>query len=280
MTIAFLGTGLMGAPMVRNLAKAGYDLTLWNRSRDKADALAGPRVTVADTPAQAAEGADVIVSMLTDGVAVLDVASGIDCPAETLWIDMSSTRPEEARAMAARGHRFVDAPVSGGVKGAADATLAIMVGGTQADFDAAEPVLTAMGRPTLVGPTGAGQLAKLANQAIVGVTIAAVSEAMLLLEQGGADTAAVRAALKGGFADSTILQQHGARMQARDFAPGGPSSIQLKDMNNVLAEAGTLDLPVVQHVRDRYRQYVDELGGGQKDHSALFEELLHRNGLT
>lgn len=279
MRIAFLGTGLMGAPMVRNCARAGFELCIWNRSVDKARALVAEGISMAETAAEAVAGADVVISMLTDGAAVQAVAEGVRCEPDTLWIDMSSTRPEDARAMAARGHRFLDAPVSGGVKGAEEATLAIMVGGTQTDFDRAVPVLSAMGRPTRVGPVGSGQLAKLANQAIVGITIAAVAEANLLLEQGGADVAAVRAALRGGFADSTILQQHGRRMQDRDFAPGGPSEIQLKDMNNVLAEAGTLELPVTAHVRDRYARLVDELGRGREDHAALFAELLDRNGL-
>ncbi|MEO0937162.1 MAG: NAD-binding protein [Pseudomonadota bacterium] len=134
-------------------------------------------------------------------------------------------------------------------------------------------MLAAMGRPVRVGPTGTGQLAKLANQAIVGITIGAVAEATLLLEAGGADPAAVRDALKGGFADSTILQLHGARMSARDYTPGGPSAIQLKDMDNVLDAAQGLTLPLTQAIRDRYARLVEDLGGGANDHAALFEEL-------
>lgn len=282
--ISVLGTGLMGAPMVRNIARAGHRVTVWNRTAAKAQALSTDTIRARDTPADAVDGANIIISMLTDGPAVLDVARGVTLTKGALWIDMSSTRPQDAHTMAAlmdaQGAGFLDAPVSGGVTGAEQATLAIMVGGSEPMFARAGSVLDSMGRATLVGPTGAGQLAKLANQAIVGVTIAAVAEAMLLLEQGGADTAAVRAALKGGFADSTILQQHGARMQARDFAPGGPSSIQLKDLNNVLAEAGDLDLPTVTQVRDRYARYVADLAGGDQDHAGLFAELLDRNDLS
>ncbi len=274
----------MGAPIARNIADAGFSVTVWNRTGTKAQALVGDTISASPTAADAVRGADIILSMLTDGPAVMDVAGQVQVAQGALWIDMSSTAPKDALElsdlMVSQGAAFIDAPVSGGVSGAEAATLAIMVGGSQADFDRAAPILRTTGRPTLVGAIGAGQLAKLANQAIVGVTIAAVAEAMLLLEQGGADTAAVRAALRGGFADSTILQQHGLRMQSRDFVPGGPSAIQLKDLDNVLAVAGDLDLPVVQHVRDRYARYVDHLGGGRRDHSGLFEELLDHNDLA
>ena len=282
--VAVLGTGLMGAPMARNIAAAGYSVTVWNRTTAKADNLASDQILIAATPADAVRDARFIISMLTDGPAVEAVAAGCVVSKGAIWIDMSSARPQHAKALSERmkhhSAEALDAPVSGGVAGAEDATLAIMVGGAQDVFHLAAPVLETMGRPTLVGPTGAGQLAKLANQAIVGVTIAAVAEAMLLLEQGGADTAAVRAALKGGFADSTILQRHGTRMAERDFAPGAPSSIQLKDLNNVLAQAGDLDLPTTAQVRDRYARYVTDLVGGDRDHAGLFQELLDRNKLT
>ncbi|MEM8578149.1 MAG: NAD(P)-dependent oxidoreductase [Pseudomonadota bacterium] len=268
MDIAFLGTGLMGAPMVRNLVSFGYTVTAWNRTAAKAQGL---DAQVAATPAEAVQRADMVISMLTDGPAVAQVMA--QAQSEALWVDMSSTKPSEAKAMG-QGRRFLDAPVSGGTKGAEAGTLAIMVGGAEDDFDAAAPVLRALGRPVRVGPQGAGQLAKLANQAIVGITIGAVAEATLLLESGGADPAAVRAALRGGFADSTILQQHGQRMSTRDFTPGGPSAIQLKDMDNVLDAAEGLHLPLVQAIRDRYARYVHALGGGGKDHAGLFEELL------
>ncbi len=285
MKTALLGTGLMGAPMARNIAKAGHDLTVWNRSPDKVAALAALGIAVAGTAADAVRGAELIISMVSDGQAVAALASDSGVQGNlgpgAIWVDMSSTRPEDARhaarILAKLGVDFLDAPVSGGSKGAEAGTLAIMAGGPADVFHAAAAVLSSMGRPTRVGPVGAGQLAKLANQAIVAVTIAAVAEATLLLEEGGADVTAVRAALKGGFADSTILQQHGARMSKRDFVPGGPSRLQLKDLDNVLAEAGALELPVVTHVRDRFAAYVNDLGGAEQDHSGLFEELLHRN---
>ncbi|MDB2407847.1 NAD-binding protein, partial [Jannaschia sp.] len=142
-------------------------------------------------------------------------------------------------------------------------------------------VLNDLGRAVHVGPVGAGQLSKLANQAIVACTIGAVAEAMLLLEQGGADPAAVRDALKGGFADSVILQQHGARMSDRNFVPGGLTKFQIKDLDNALAEAQGLDLelPTVRAINDRFIHLRDAMEGGDMDHSALFLELRARNGL-
>ena len=283
--VTLLGTGFMGFPMAQNLAKAGLSVTAWNRSMKKAVPLQANGITVAPQAAQAVEDADMVISMVSDGTILTkltqDVAVRSAMAKGSIWVDMSSTKPDEARStaksLAEIGVRFLDAPVSGGVTGAQNGTLAIMVGGAPEDFDAVKNVLASMGRPTLVGPTGSGQLAKLANQAIVGVTIAAVAEATLLLEQGGADARAVRAALKGGFADSTILQQHGSRMSRRDFEPGAPSRLQLKDLDNVLAEAGNTELPVVQHVRDRYARYVQSLEGSSRDHAGLFEELLARN---
>lgn len=282
--IAVLGTGLMGFPMALNLLAAGHRVAVWNRSPDKAERLRPSGATVALSPAEAVTDAEVVISMVADGVAVAallsDAALLASLAPQAVWIDMSSAKPEEARAFAEilkpLGKTFLDAPVSGGTAGAEAASLAIMVGGDPGDFGGVEALLSAMGRPVRVGPVGAGQLAKLANQAIVAVTIAAVAEATLLLERGGADPVAVRLALQGGFADSTILQQHGARMTRRDFEPGGLSRLQLKDLNNVLTEADTagINLPIVHHVTQRFTRYVNELGGSERDHSGLFEELL------
>lgn len=284
--VAVLGTGLMGAPMARNLMRAGFPVVAWNRTRTKAEALAGDGADVAGTAEEAVAEADFVISMLSDGVAacamVQAVAGGLKTGA--VWLDMSSIKPEEARTQAAHlaglGHAHLDAPVSGGTKGAEAGTLAIMVGGEAGVFAAAKPVLQAMGRPVHVGPSGAGQLAKLANQGIVAVTIGAVAEAMLLLQKGGADPAAVRAALKGGFADSTILQQHGERMTTGNFVPGGLSKFQLKDLRNVMAEAAGLgiDLPMIADVTARFATFVDDMDGADKDHSGLYLELLRRNG--
>lgn len=288
--IALLGTGLMGAPMARNLLKTGHTVTVWNRSIEKAEALSGDGATIAPDVPGAVSDADVIITMLSDGVAVngyvMDSAVTDSMSQGAVWIDMSSAKPEEARAQSAHlsslGFGHLDAPVSGGTKGAEAATLAIMVGGDPGTFDKVRDVLGAMGRPVHVGPSGSGQLSKLANQAIVAVTIGVVAEAMLLLREGGADPAAVRNALKGGFADSVILQQHGERMTTGNFEPGGLSKFQLKDLDNLLHEAGEIGvtLPLAQDVRDRFAHFCDAMGGGDKDHSGLFLELLERNGLS
>ena len=225
----------MGAPMARNLLKAGHTVAVWNRSADKAEALAGNGAQVAASPADAVSGADVIVTMLADGFAtgplIEDSVVQAAVSPGAVWVDMSSAKPEHAReqgaVLAAIGIAHLDAPVSGGTKGAEAGTLAIMVGGTEEAFAKVRDVLEAMGRPVHVGPSGTGQLSKLANQTIVAVTIGAVAEAMLLVQQGGADPAAVRAALKGGFADSTILQQHGERMTEGNFEPGGLTKFQI-----------------------------------------------------
>ncbi len=288
--ITLIGTGLMGAPMARNLLAAGHDLTVWNRSAHRAAPLVDAGAQMADTAAQAIAGAEFVITMLSDGYAtgaVLDddAVQGA-LTAGQLWIDMSSAKPEHARTQAETLGRFgvahLDAPVSGGTKGAEAGSLAIMVGGPKDAFATAVPVLEAMGRPVHVGPAGAGMLCKLANQTIVAVTIAAVAEATLLVQKGGADPAALRAALKGGFADSTILQQHGARMSDGNFDPGGPSKLQLKDLDNALAEAGALDLdlPATQDVRERYAYFCAKMDGAELDHAGLYLELKKRNGLT
>ena len=288
--IAFLGIGLMGNHMARNLLKAGYEVHIWNRTTAKAQALIQDGAKVAGTPQEAVAQADIIITMVSDGPTVADllftqkVADHI--PAGAIVIDMSSIKASEAQAhstqLAKSGIFHLDAPVSGGTKGAEAASLAIMVGGKDENFQTALPILSVMGRAVHVGPDGAGQLSKLANQAIVGVTIGIVAEAMLFVEKGGADPAAVREALKGGFADSTILQQHGSRMTTGDFVPGGPARFQVKDMSNVLDEAAKdgLQLPLTTEVRDRFRYLVEEMDGGALDHSALYLELLKRNGLA
>ena len=285
--IAFLGTGLMGAPMVRNLLGAGFHVTAWNRSIDKAEALVTNGAQVAASPAVAAGNADIVISMVSDGPAVRALLDGGVAGAMrpgSIFVDMSSIKPREARAhfdlLKAVGVSALDAPVSGGTRGAADATLAIMAGGEETAFDAAKSALSAMGRPTLVGPSGTGQLAKLANQGIVATTIGIVAEAMLLMQSAGADMNRLREALKGGFADSVILQQHGKRMADNDFAPGGRSSLQLKDLDNLLEEAESLGLalPQAELQQQRFHRFVHELGGADLDHAGLFLELKDRQG--
>lgn len=284
--IAFLGIGLMGAPMTRNLLDAGYPMTLWNRTASKCEPFAN-EAAIAETPAEAVADADVVITMLENGQVVEDVLVHQGTigalKAGALVIDMSSVQPSLARELAGlvgeRGAGFVDAPVSGGTVGAAEARLSIMAGGSEADVERALPVFKALGKCTRIGPVGAGQLAKLANQAIVGITIGAVSEALLLAAKGGADPAAVREALLGGFAGSRILELHGQRMIDRDFAPGAPARIQLKDMRMILDEARAegLTLPLAQQTHNEYLSLVAN-GHSDVDHSGLLLELEHMNG--
>ncbi len=286
--VAVLGIGMMGLPIARRLLEAGLPLTAWNRSHSQAERLLPSGAAVVDSPAQAVSQADIVITLLTDGSAVEDVLfqQGVAeamRPGSTL-IDMSSIQPREARdhaaRLAARGVHHLDAPVSGGTVGAEGGTLAIMVGGRQTPFDRALPVLEVLGRPTYVGPSGAGQLAKLANQMIVGVTIGAVAEALLLCERGGADMARVREAISGGFADSRILQVHGQRMIERDFTKRGAVSVQLKDMRNALSTAAEVgyDAPITALFERLYADAVEH-GLADLDHSALFVELASRNGM-
>ena len=286
--IAVLGIGMMGQPMARRLCQAGHAVSVWNRDRSKAERLLDAGVRVAASPADAVAGAEFVVTLLTDGAAVADVlfdhgATAAMVPG-ALLVDMSSIMPSQAREHASRleamGLRHLDAPVSGGTLGAEQGTLAIMAGGEAADFERAAPVFAPLGRATRVGPHGAGQLAKLANQMIVGITIGAVAEALLLCQQGGADPAKVREAITGGFADSRILQVHGERMVGRDFAKRGSMQVQLKDMRNALATAAELgfDAPVTGLFERLYADGVAH-GLGELDQSALFVELARRNGL-
>jgi 3-hydroxyisobutyrate dehydrogenase-like beta-hydroxyacid dehydrogenase len=258
--IAFLGTGLMGTPMANRLAAAGKTIRVWNRTFSKAQAITGPNVSAHAALPDAVAGTDLIISMVEDGTIVdqLIAAAQGGLKPSSLWIDMSSTQHAEALAFHARlqtvGVRFMDAPVSGGVLGAEAGTLAIMAGGTEEDFKEVAPVLTVMGRPTLVGPAGSGQIAKLCNQLIVGGTLDLIAEALLLAQSAGADPAAVRTALRGGFAESRLLEVHGQRMLERNFMPGGQVKSQLKDLRNVLAaaaEAGVA-LPLAALVTEHY----------------------------
>jgi 2-hydroxy-3-oxopropionate reductase len=227
--------------------------------------------------------ADLVLTMLADGSVVGEVIEQAWPGLRTgvLVVDMSSTRQDEAQQLQARlaqrQVRFVDAPVSGGVAGAAAGTLAIMAGAAPEDFEAARPVFDCLGRATLVGAVGCGQLAKLCNQLIVGGTLNIVAEALLLAQAGGADPAAVRAALRGGFADSRVLEVHGQRMLERDFMPGGQVKSQLKDLENTLlaAHAAALKLPVTELVTARYRTLLAQVP--QADQAAALLALEQLN---
>lgn len=286
--ITVLGMGQMGRLVALRLKHAGHTVHVWNRTLATAQTLAASGIVVHAVAADAVRGADIVISELADGPAVAAVLFEQDAASAmskgTLFIDMASIQPSEAREHAARlsamGIACLDAPVSGGTVGAQAGTLAIMVGGPEAVFDRAQDVLAVLGRATRVGPHGAGQLAKLANQMIVGATIGVVAEALLFAAKGGADMAQVRAAIAGGFADSRILQLHGQRMVERDFAQHGSMQVQLKDMRNVMTTAAEIefDAPLAAMVHKLYSQAMDH-GLGQLDHSALFVELARRNGM-
>lgn len=290
MKVAFFGTGIMGLPMAGHVLNAGHQVKVWNRSPAKAQPLTALGGIICDTPSEAAAGADIIITMLLDGPTTDKVLlekdkSGytpLDTMAAGAIVVVMSSIPvdvtkNQAQKVAAVGGRYIDAPVSGGEKGAKDATLTIMAGGAAADIDAAKSVLSTMGKVTRVGDVGAGQLAKLANQMIVGITIGAVSEAMLLLKEGGADLAAVHQALMGGFADSTIWRQHGQRMIEQNFTPGGRAAVQLKDLRTAAAQAAEegLNLPILNLLHTLYQDMCAH-GRADLDHSGLYLELADR----
>ncbi|MBR0794875.1 NAD(P)-dependent oxidoreductase [Bradyrhizobium jicamae] len=287
--VAFLGIGLMGGPQARNLLKAGFAVTAWNRSIAKAETLIPLGARVSASAADAVREADIVVLMLENGLVVADVLfrQGVAqaLKPESIVVDMSSIKPAEAKEhafkLAERGVTHLDAPVSGGTIGAEQGTLAIMAGGDAGAFAKAEPVLRAMGRPVHVGPAGAGQFAKLANQVIVGVTIGAVAEALMLAQQGGADPGKVREALRGGFAESRILDLHAQRMIDRDFVTKGRSVTHLKDLDNALDAARHLEIPTVPFTAltaDLFRGLL--ANAGDLDHSGLIVELERRNGIA
>ena len=287
--IAFLGTGIMGAPMAANLMKAGFKAAVWNRTRSRTGQLAAQGAQVADGPVDCVKDADYVLSILDSGPVVREVffdSGAADAMKRgAVFIDMASIPPKMAQEHAAwlkeRGVGHVDAPVSGGSLGAAEGTLAIMAGGERADFDRTERdgVWKPMGRASYIGPAGSGQIAKLANQIMVACNIASVAQGLLFAGAGGADPAQIPVALAGGHADSRVLQEHGRRMINRDFRPGAPIRNFVKDLDTVLAtakEIGLPQLPIVKAVRDVFKELYD--GGRQQwDHSAflLFLEKLN-----
>jgi len=255
--VAVIGTGIMGAHLARRLALAGFDVTAWNRDAAKLAALETHGVRAASDLRAALSHADAAIVMLSTGPVVDSVMfDGGDAAAiaamrdGTLLIVMSSIPVETAKAQAAlaaaRGIGYIDAPVSGGEPGARDGTLAILAGASPADFERAAPLFAPLGQATLLGPVGSGQLAKLANQVIVGGTLVAIAEALTLVERGGANPAAVRQAWLGGFADSKVLRVLGERMVSGNFEPGSPAAYQLKDMRTAAAMAQGLGLQLDQ----------------------------------
>jgi len=284
--IGFIGIGLMGLPMAKNILKSGYNLTAFNRSPKKTDLLKEFGAETAKSLGELANNSDVIITMLTDDKAVDEVMNNQNfvenLKSGKILIDMSSVKPitakKHANSLKFKDINYLDAPVSGGTIGAEEATLAIMVGGDQNVFNEVKDLLKTMGNPTLVGPVGSGQVSKLANQIIVGLTIGAVAEAVTLCEKAGADPIKMISALSGGWADSKVLQTHGKRMINRDFSPKGKTSTHLKDMNNILECANNFNthLPISNLVKEMYKNLVEN-GCGNDDHSSLYKEIERMN---
>ena len=279
LSVSVFGLGLMGRPIARTLIARGVLVQGWNRSPLAQKLTAG--IPLAPSLQEAAD-ADVCLLMLADSAAVAAVLGQLEgsLRAGQTVLDMGTSDPDSSRAhaerLAAKGIRWVDAPVSGGPEGAAAGALAIMAGGTAEDVARVTPVLEALGSNVVrVGGPGAGHVTKLINQVIVGLAIEAVAEALALAERSGIDPALVQAALRGGFADSNVLQIHGTRMITRAYVPGAKVTTHLKDLQLALrlaAHAG-LSLPHLESTRARYQKLVDQ-GRGDEDHSALHALLI------
>ena len=276
----------MGLPMSKNILKAGFNLKVFNRSQNKAEPLKELGAEITTSIKDAVKESDVVITMLTDDAAIDDVMNSPDfldnLKSDATVIDMSSVKPTTATKhgnhLKSININYLDAPVSGGTIGAEEASLAIMVGGEQKVFDDAVDVLKVMGNPTLVGPLSSGQVSKLANQIIVGLTIGAVAEAVTLCEKAGANPNKMIKALSGGWADSKILQTHGKRMIDKDFTPKGRTVVHLKDMNNILecAKSYNTHLPISNLVKEMYKSLVEN-GHGETDHSSLYKEIERIN---
>ena len=281
-SIAFIGIGLMGFPMAKNLLKSGYNLKAYNRSQDKADRLKEFGAEISLSVKDVVTNADVVITMLTDDTAVEKVMSSDEFISNikegATVIDMSSVNPvltiKYSKKLKEKKINYLDAPVSGGTIGAEEATLAIMVGGDEETFNNCYELLKKMGNPTLVGPVSSGQISKLANQIIVGVTIGAVAEAITLCEKSGTNPNKMIEALSGGWADSKILQTHGKRMIDKDFTPKGKTTTQLKDMTNIVnaGKAVETHLPISSLIKEMYKDLVAD-GHGNTDHSSLYNAI-------
>jgi 2-hydroxy-3-oxopropionate reductase len=277
-TVGFIGTGLMGLPMAKNILAKKFKLNVWNRTPGKTQELKKKGAKVFDDIKDLVQNSKVIVSMLAnDDVCKAVLIKKIQpyLKKGQIIIDMSSTTQNTAleigKALKKKKVFFLDAPVSGGTIGAEKGTLAIMVGGDKKILNVMMPLFKSMGTAIYVGKTGCGQVAKLANQTIVGISIGAVSEALILAEAAGADPKAVREIMLQGFAGGPILKNHGLRILTKNFKPGGKASTQLKDMNNIISTAKKykLNLPIAKKVQELYAKTVKS-GRANLDHSALY----------
>ena len=275
--VGFVGLGLMGLPMAKNILKNKYPLIVWSRSTKNFKKIQKLDAKICQNLINLPNKCEVIIMMLANDDACLEISKVLNKNLKKgqILIDMSSTKKKtaieiEKKVKSNKGY-FLDAPVSGGTTGAQTGKLAIMVGGEKKIFKKIKNLLESMGTATYVGKTGSGQIAKLANQAIVGITIGAVSEALILSEAAGADPKAVREAIKNGFAGSPILENHGKRILENNFKPGGKCSTQLKDMNNIVETAKTYNvfLPLSEQIEKFYDLMVKD-GKSDLDHSALY----------
>jgi 2-hydroxy-3-oxopropionate reductase len=278
--VGFIGLGIMGKPMARNLLKAGHSLVIHNRSRAAVDELNKEGAQVAASSQEVAQRSEVIITMLPDSPDVELVYSGekgvfAGLKSGTLLIDMSSISPVVARKLAAEAEKrrcdMLDAPVSGGEAGAIAASLSIMIGGKVSAVEKAMAIFQALGKNIVhVGDAGAGQVTKAANQMVVGTTIAIVSEALVLAAKAGVDPAKVRQALLGGFAQSKILEAHGQKMLDRNFKPGFRIRLHEKDMKIALATGSEYGVPLmVTGVVGQMMTAMKGMGNGDLDHSGL-----------
>lgn len=280
--IGFIGLGIMGKPMARHLIEAGYPLVVHNRSRGAVDQLAGESdaVSAAQSPREVAERAKIVITMLPDSPDVRDVVFGDDgllgaMGSGSLFVDMSTIAPATAVEMAAalvdRGASALDAPVSGGDKGAIAGTLSIMVGGSASDFARARPLFEAMGKTIVhVGEPGAGQTVKACNQIVVAITYAAVSEALVLGSKAGVDPAKIVEVLSGGLAGSKVLELRGPAMLRHEFTPGFRVNLHRKDLGIALATAKEHGVPLaVTGVVAQLFEALAAAGHGDLDHSSL-----------
>jgi 2-hydroxy-3-oxopropionate reductase len=289
MKIGFIGLGIMGRPMALNLLKGGFDLTVWARRAASMQPLAEAGAKTAANPAELADKVDFVISMVADAPDVEQVmlgATGVSAAGKTglIAVDMSTILPAAARNIAAclqvLGVDFLDAPVSGGEVGAIAGSLSIMVGGSASAFEKAKPVFACMGKNIVhVGDSGAGQVAKAANQIITGAGVLTVAEALNFAAKNGVDPAKVRQALLGGFAYSKVLENHGQRMLDRDFKPGFKSWMHQKDMNIVMQSAHELGLclPVSAATAQMFNAMVGA-GLGEEDSIAILKLLERLSG--
>ncbi len=278
--IGFIGLGIMGKPMARNLLKAGYPLVVYNRSRSAMDELAADGAAIAASPKAIAQQVDVVISCVSDSPDVDAIALGSNGIIEgakpgLLYVDMSTIAPATARkvyaALKEKGVDALDAPVSGGDIGAQQGTLSIMVGGDEPAFQRALPILQAMGKNIVyIGEAGAGQVTKACNQIVVALTVQAVAEALTLAKKSGVDVARVREALLGGFAQSRVLEVHGQRILDGNFQPGFKLNLHRKDMNIVLQTGRELNLPLFGSAQvTSMMDSLLALGKGELDNAAL-----------